>query len=52
MGLVDSHDLDSLTVELQIRLRKNLLQSLNKGPEGTALDGLDFKKISVLVGPD
>jgi hypothetical protein len=52
MGLVDGHNLDALAIKFQICLRKNLLQGLNEGPEGTALDGLDFKKIAILIGSD
>ena len=43
MGLIHRHDLQSLAIELQVGLRKDLLEGLNQRPESTALDRFDFE---------
>ena len=43
MGLVHRHDLEALAIELQVGLRKDLLEGLNQRPESTALDRFDFE---------
>ncbi len=43
MGLVYRHDLESLAVELQIRLGKDLLEGLDERPESATLDCFDFE---------
>jgi len=43
MGLVNGHNLNALRIELQIRLRQNLLQRLNQSSECARLHRLDFK---------
>ena len=49
VGLVYGHDLDTLRIELQIRLGQNLLQRLNKCTEGPGLYSFDFEQVPIRV---